>query len=176
MTDRKINWNAWSPMTESEKKAASQQQYASTILIVMTFVNIVFGVLMITKILPVYLGMVLAFCAMFVIFLIAKKRLIDKDESLWETPMEFHQRMNRKIMHQWTRTCFITNKNISPDDDTARFTHEFDAWVSEEGQKIVEDDARGTDPSPENEIIFREWYAKDEADAANDEWRAYHNM
>jgi len=85
MTDRKINWDAWSPMTESEKKAASQQQYASTILIVMTFVNIMFGVLMVTKSLPVYLGMILAFCAMFGIFLIAKKRLIADDENLGNT-------------------------------------------------------------------------------------------
>ena len=69
--------------------------------------------------------------------------------------------------------CYITSKIMSK-DDKARFTYEFDAWVSEEGQKIVEDDARGPDPSPENEIIFREWYAQDEANAANDEFRSWH--
>ena len=70
-------------------------------------------------------------------------------------------------------TCFITGEFI-PEDDHARFTHEFDAWVSEKGQKIVEDDARGPNPSEENRIIFSEWYAKDEADAANDEFRFWH--
>ena len=61
--------------------------------------------------------------------------------------------------------CFITGEPII-DSETARFTSEFDAWVSEEGQEIVEEDARAVNPSPENEIIFREWYAQDEADAA----------
>ena len=78
-------------------------------------------------------------------------------------------------MTDWNKTCFITGETMS-DKDTARFTHEFDAWISVEGQKIVEDDARGSDPSEENRIIFSEWYQKDEADAANDEWRAYYNM
>tara|TARA_X000001382_G_scaffold128747_2_gene119160 strand:+ start:482 stop:778 length:297 start_codon:yes stop_codon:yes gene_type:complete len=96
MTDRKIDWGSYRPMTEIEKKAASQQQYASTVLVVMTFVNILFGTLMVAKILPLYLGMVLAFSAMFAIFVIAKKRLLDSDESLWETPKEFHERMHRK--------------------------------------------------------------------------------
>ena len=54
-------------------------------------------------------------------------------------------------------------------DDHARFTWEFDAWVSEEGQKIVEEDARGENPSFDSEIIFREWYAQDAAkDNEND--------
>lgn len=61
--------------------------------------------------------------------------------------------------------CFITGEPII-DSETARFTSEFDAWVSEEGQDIVEEDARAVNPSRENEIIFREWYAQDEADAA----------
>tara|TARA_X000001382_G_scaffold128747_2_gene119161 strand:+ start:771 stop:1052 length:282 start_codon:yes stop_codon:yes gene_type:complete len=61
--------------------------------------------------------------------------------------------------------CFVTGEPIM-DSETARFTCEFDAWVSEEGQEIVEEDARAENPSRENEIIFREWYAQDEADAA----------
>ena len=61
--------------------------------------------------------------------------------------------------------CFITGEPII-DSETARFTSEFAAWVSEEGQDIVEEDARAVNPSRENEIIFREWYAQDEADAA----------
>ena len=65
--------------------------------------------------------------------------------------------------------CFITNK-IIPKNDNSRFTFEFDAWVSEQGQKIVEDDARGHNPSVENAIIFGEWYAQDEASAAKDDF------
>ena len=61
--------------------------------------------------------------------------------------------------------CFITGEPII-DIETARFTCEFDARISEEGQDIVEEDARAVNPSTENEIIFREWYAQDEADAA----------
>ena len=53
--------------------------------------------------------------------------------------------------------CFVTGEPIM-DSETARFTCEFDAWVSEEGQEIVEEDARAENPSRENEIIFREWY------------------
>tara|TARA_R100000008_G_scaffold43290_1_gene25036 strand:- start:574 stop:867 length:294 start_codon:yes stop_codon:yes gene_type:complete len=94
--NRKIEWGSYKPMTEIEKKAANQQQYASTILIVMTVINILFGTLMVTKILPLYLGMILAFSAMLVIILIAKKRLLDSDESMWETPKQFHERMHRK--------------------------------------------------------------------------------
>jgi len=70
--------------------------------------------------------------------------------------------------------CYVTGKVIEK-DDLCRFTWEFDAWVSEEGQKIVEEDARGPEPIEENRIIFSEWYAQDEADAANDEWRQNYN-
>mgnify|MGYP001445568165 CR=1 FL=1 len=80
--------------------------------------------------------------------------------------------------------CFVTGKIMST-DDRARFTWEFDAWVSEEGQKIVEEDARGENPSFDNELIFREWYAEDaaaagrdedymDADANNEEFRQWH--
>lgn len=73
-------------------------------------------------------------------------------------------------MTDWNKTCYVTG-NPMTEKDNARFTYEFDAWVSVEGQKIVEEDARGSDPSEENRIIFGEWYAQDEADAANDDFR-----
>tara|TARA_Y100000389_G_C17165634_1_gene366598 strand:+ start:167 stop:451 length:285 start_codon:yes stop_codon:yes gene_type:complete len=66
--------------------------------------------------------------------------------------------------------CFVTGKQIRRWEQ-ARFTWEFDAWVSIEGQKIIEENARGENPNEESRIIFAEWYAQDEADAANDEWR-----
>ena len=69
--------------------------------------------------------------------------------------------------------CFITGKIIGK-NDLCRWTDEFDAWISERGQEIVEADARGPAPDPESLIIFGEWYAKDEANAANDEFRRWH--
>ena len=60
--------------------------------------------------------------------------------------------------------CFITGKIIGK-NDLCRWTDEFDAWISERGQEIVEADARGPAPDPESLIIFAEWYAKDEANA-----------
>ena len=91
--------------------------------------------------------------------------------------------------------CFVTGKIMST-DDRARFTWEFDAWVSEEGQKIVEERATSNKTASmmvtaaekqkhqESYIIYREWYAEDEAsgadedymdaDANNDEFRRWH--
>ena len=68
----------------------------------------------------------------------------------------------------WEDICYVTGKVIGK-DDLCRFTYEFDAWGSEEGQKIVEEDARGENPSIENKLIFREWYAQDAASAGRDE-------
>ena len=68
--------------------------------------------------------------------------------------------------------CFITGK-VMGKNDLARFTYEFDAWISEEGQEEVEKLAtfspEGATRLGEAEIIYREWYATDEANAANDE-------
>jgi len=73
--------------------------------------------------------------------------------------------------------CFITGKIIGK-DDRCRFTYEFDAWISEEGQEEVEKLAtfspEGATRLGEAEIIYREWYAQDEANAANDEHRRWH--
>ena len=38
--------------------------------------------------------------------------------------------------------CFITG-DIIPKNDRSRFTHEFDAWVSERGQQLL-DNAQAT--------------------------------
>ena len=69
--------------------------------------------------------------------------------------------------------CFVTGKIIRRWEQ-ARFTWEFDAWVSNGGQKIIEEDACGENPNEESRIIFAEWYATDEANAANDEYRSWH--
>jgi len=80
----------------SVRKAEAQQQYAMLALLVITGLNVMFGCLMVAKILPVWLGMILAFGAMTVIILKAQRDLLDDDESMWETPKEFHERMHRK--------------------------------------------------------------------------------
>lgn len=90
--------------------------------------------------------------------------------------------------------CFVTGDPIADDDRMARFTFEFDAWVSSEGQKIIEEavNSRKTasmmrpsekDRHKEYYIIYREWYATDaapspqeveEANALNEEHRSWH--
>ena len=37
--------------------------------------------------------------------------------------------------------CFITGDLIH-EDDSARFTHEFDAWISSKGQELIENAQR----------------------------------
>ncbi len=76
-----------------------------------------------------------------------------------------------ETMTDYSKTCFITGRSLG---ENPRWTDEFDAWVSVEGQQIVERDARGDTPGEESRIIFAEWYAKDEANAANDEYRRWH--
>jgi hypothetical protein len=63
--------------------------------------------------------------------------------------------------------CFVTGRIINRYEQ-ARFTHEFDAWISPEGQKIIEETATGENPNEESRIIYAEWYAKDAAADAND--------
>lgn len=54
--------------------------------------------------------------------------------------------------------CFITGKHI-PVDAPCRFTEQFDAWVSEEGQNIV----YASSPSnEEHTIILKEWLDQDQ--------------
>ena len=79
-----------------------------------------------------------------------------------------------KVVEEWIGAediCFITGK-IMGKNDLARFTYEFDAWISEEGQEEVEKLAtfspEGATRLGEAEIIYREWYAQDAAADAND--------
>lgn len=90
--------------------------------------------------------------------------------------------------------CFVTGKPIADDDKKARFTFEFDAWVSSEGQKVIEEAVTSRQtasmmrPSEKERykeycIIHSEWYATDaapspqeveEANACNEEHRGWH--
>jgi len=71
--------------------------------------------------------------------------------------------------------CFVTG-DIIPKNDRSRFTSEFDAWVSERGQQMLEN-SQSTGEIENNrdwEIIYREWYWKDEAAAGNEAMREWH--
>ena len=81
--------------------------------------------------------------------------------------------------------CFVTGKIIRRWEQ-ARFTWEFDSWVSKEGQEIIEREATSDYPhSEEAVIIYSEWYAQDaaieaweqerlEAQHGNDEFQRWH--
>lgn len=58
--------------------------------------------------------------------------------------------------------CFVTGKTIVDGDD-ARFSFEFDAWISSAGQNLIDEwvDSGMITENPEWEIIYREWYAQD---------------
>jgi len=94
MTNRQIDWTP-RPLTEQEKRAASQQQYAVTTLIFITMSNIFFGILMVYGFLPVSLGMVAAFVVMGLFIIRAQKALLEDGERMWESPDKFHDRMSK---------------------------------------------------------------------------------
>jgi|19_taG_2_1085344.scaffolds.fasta_scaffold21444_3 hypothetical protein len=58
--------------------------------------------------------------------------------------------------------CFITAQVIA-EGDSKRFTNEFDAWVSEEGQKIIKEqvDSGAINSIEEWNIIWDEWFAEE---------------
>jgi len=58
--------------------------------------------------------------------------------------------------------CFVTGKPILPSEmEGARFTHEFDAWISKEGQAILKNDPEAGD-DPELGIIIKEWSTEEQ--------------
>ena len=94
MTNRQIDWTP-RPLTEQEKKAASQQQYAVTTLIFITLSNVFFGILMVYGFLTVSVGRILAFIVMVLFVLRAQKALLEDGERMWESPEKFHDRMSK---------------------------------------------------------------------------------
>ena len=62
MTNRKIDWGGYKPMSDAEKKCASQQQYTITALMMIAVVYKV------------------------------QKDLLDWDEKMWESPEDFRNR------------------------------------------------------------------------------------
>jgi len=63
--------------------------------------------------------------------------------------------------------CFITG-HIIDKRDNARWTGEFDSWISERGQQLIEN-AQKTDNLESNrewKIVYAEWYSEDESRSA----------
>ncbi len=71
-----------------------EQQYAMTMLIIITTMNAFLGALMIFEIIPVTYGMSLAFFGMFGMIWKCKRDLMG-NVRLWENPKEYDKRMNK---------------------------------------------------------------------------------
>ena len=68
------------------------------------------------------------------------------------------------IKREGIETCFITGKTITIHED-AYWTWEFDAWISERGYQMIQN-AQSTgeiEYNAEWQVIYGEWYAKDES-------------
>lgn len=74
------------------KVAATKQQYATTALVLMTCMNVVLGTLMVSRVIPIWLGMFLSFGMMGLVVFKANRDLLDEGETLWESPKDFHKR------------------------------------------------------------------------------------
>ena len=72
-----------------------EQQYAMTMLIIMTTMNAFLGALMIFEIIPVSYGMFLAFGGMFGMIWKCKRDLMG-NVRLWENPKQYRERINKK--------------------------------------------------------------------------------
>ena len=74
-----------------------EQQYAMTMLLMMTTLNAVLCILMITGIIPIEYGMSFSFFAMCGMIWKCKVDLMG-DIRLWENPKQYRNRMNTRIL------------------------------------------------------------------------------
>tara|TARA_R100001015_G_C4609930_1_gene165244 strand:+ start:1034 stop:1432 length:399 start_codon:yes stop_codon:yes gene_type:complete len=91
---------------------------------------------------------------------------------VWENRMPVSP--NDVIRVSGNHECFVTGDTIKPQDD-AHWTDEFDAWVSIRGYQMIQN-AQSTGELSNNrewELMFAEWYAKDESIAGLEE--AWHS-
>ena len=72
-----------------------------------------------------------------------------------------------------TQTCFITGENI-PMSETAYWTSEFDSWICERGYQMIMNAHSTGELTKEWEIIYGEWYVKDETISGRD-WSPWDN-
>jgi hypothetical protein len=90
-----------SKVSESRKKqlevAGDKQRYAATALVLMTCINVMLATLMVSREIPIWLGMFLSFGIMGLIVYKANKDLLNRGETMWESPRDFHERRRKEI-------------------------------------------------------------------------------
>ena len=74
-----------------------EQQYAMTMLLMMTTMNAFLGILMVSEIIPIEYGMSLAFFAMCGMIWKCKVDLMG-NVRLWENPKQYRDRMDTRIL------------------------------------------------------------------------------
>ena len=74
-----------------------EQQYAMTMLLMMTTMNAFLGILMVSEIIPIEYGMSLAFFAMCGMIWKCKVDLMG-NVRLWENPKQYRERMDTRIL------------------------------------------------------------------------------
>ena len=74
-----------------------EQQYAMTMLVIMTYLNVFLGIVMVAGFIPVEYGMSLAFFAMCGMIWKCKVDLMG-NVRLWENPKQYRDRMDTRIL------------------------------------------------------------------------------
>ena len=86
------------------------------------------------------------------------------------------QRSDDVVRLSGEHQCFVTGEVIKESDD-AHWTDEFDAWISTKGYQMIQN-AHSTGELENNkewELIFAEWYAKDESVSGLEGWSDWDN-
>ena len=74
-----------------------EQQYAMTMLLIMTVTNVFLGIVMVAGFVPIEYGMSLAFFAMCGMIWKCKVDLMG-NVRLWENPKQYRERMDNRIL------------------------------------------------------------------------------
>ena len=74
-----------------------EQEYAMTMLLIMTTMNVFLGILMVAGFIPIEYGMTLAFFAMCGMIWKCKVDLMGNIR-LWENPKQYRERMDSRIL------------------------------------------------------------------------------
>ena len=74
-----------------------EQQYAMTMLLIMTYLNVFLGIVMVAGFIPIEYGMSLAFFAMCGMIWKCKVDLMG-NVRLWENPKQYRDRMDTRIL------------------------------------------------------------------------------
>ena len=74
-----------------------EQQYAMTMLLIMTVTNVFLGIVMVAGFIPIEYGMSLAFFAMCGMIWKCKVDLMG-NVRLWENPKQYRERMDSRIL------------------------------------------------------------------------------